>query len=88
MWHRTAREDRIRWLRDYRSTYLERDIADAGQVADPDAFVFSRMVMHGTPRTVVSSCSPPESVSTSAAPFTAYSMSRYPIETFRPRPLR
>ena len=39
--------------------------------------VFSRSVKHGTPSTDVSSCNPPESVSTTAAPLTREIVSRY-----------
>src|SRR5262249_10367996 len=39
--------------------------------------VFSRSVTHATPRAVVSSCSPPESVRTNRADARAWSISRY-----------
>jgi predicted AAA+ superfamily ATPase len=45
VWHRKDREDKIRWLRDYRRTYLERDIADVGQVADLDAFALTQKIL-------------------------------------------
>ncbi|GAB4239948.1 MAG: ATP-binding protein [Deltaproteobacteria bacterium] len=45
VWHREDREEKIRWLRDYRRTYLERDIADVGQVADLDAFALTQKIL-------------------------------------------
>jgi predicted AAA+ superfamily ATPase len=45
VWHRKDRDDKIRWLRDYRRTYLERDIADVGQVADLDAFALTQKIL-------------------------------------------
>lgn len=38
VWHRENAEERMRWLRDYRATYLERDLADVGQVANITTF--------------------------------------------------
>ena len=35
-------EERRAWLRDYRRTYLERDLADLGQVADLDRFAMAQ----------------------------------------------
>lgn len=35
-------EDRLIWLRDFRRTYLERDVADLGQVADLDQFALAQ----------------------------------------------
>jgi hypothetical protein len=32
-WQRTGETKRLNWLKDSRQTYLERDIADVGQVA-------------------------------------------------------
>ncbi len=56
--------------------------------------VFSRSVRQGTPSTVVSSCTPPESVSTMRAPSLIERKSRYPSgssgtipESFRPAEL-
>src|SRR2546421_305257 len=48
--------------------------------------VLGRTVMHGTPRKVVSSCNPPESVTTSAARATRLSISRYGIGSSRVSP--
>ncbi|OGP76570.1 MAG: hypothetical protein A2Z13_10160 [Deltaproteobacteria bacterium RBG_16_64_85] len=45
VWHRKDREEKIRWLRDYRRTYLERDIADVGQVADLDMFALTQKIL-------------------------------------------
>jgi hypothetical protein len=45
VWQRKDREEKIRWLRDYRRTYLERDIADVGQVADLDAFALTQKIL-------------------------------------------
>lgn len=44
-WHRKEREEKSRWLRDYRRTWLERDIADVGHVADLDAFAVTQKVL-------------------------------------------
>lgn len=38
IWRLSEDPDRMHWLRDYRKTYLERDISDVGQVADLDTF--------------------------------------------------
>jgi len=35
-------DDRETWLRDYRSSYLERDLADLGRVADLDQFALAQ----------------------------------------------
>ncbi len=35
-------EDRLVWLRDFRRTYLERDLADLGRVADLDQFALAQ----------------------------------------------
>jgi predicted AAA+ superfamily ATPase len=37
-----AEEDRTVWLRDFRRTYLERDLADLGRVADLDQFALAQ----------------------------------------------
>ncbi len=39
---RFSAEDRSIWLRDFRRTYLERDLADLGRVADLDQFVLAQ----------------------------------------------
>ncbi len=36
---------KINWLKDYRKTYLERDILDVGQIADIDAFVLVQKLL-------------------------------------------
>jgi predicted AAA+ superfamily ATPase len=38
-------EDRPTWLRDFRRTYLERDLADLGRVADLDQFALSQNLL-------------------------------------------
>lgn len=38
VWSRKEPPDKLNWLKDYRKTYLERDISDIGQVADIDLF--------------------------------------------------
>jgi hypothetical protein len=45
VWQREDEADRINWLKDYRKTYLERDLTDAGQVADLDAFVLAQKLL-------------------------------------------
>jgi len=45
VWQREDETDKINWLRDYRRTYLERDLADAGQVADLDAFALAQKLL-------------------------------------------
>jgi predicted AAA+ superfamily ATPase len=40
-----AEEDRLVWLRDFRRTYLERDLADLGRVADLDQFALAQNVL-------------------------------------------
>jgi predicted AAA+ superfamily ATPase len=40
-----ATEDRSVWLRDFRRTYLERDLADLGQVADLDQFALAQNLL-------------------------------------------
>jgi predicted AAA+ superfamily ATPase len=42
---RLAEEDRRVWLRDFRRTYLERDLADLGQVADLDQFALAQNLL-------------------------------------------
>jgi len=37
--------DRLNWLRDYRTTYLERDISDVGQVSDIDTFALAQKIL-------------------------------------------
>jgi len=40
-----APEDRAVWLRDFRRTYLERDLGDLGQVADLDQFALAQNLL-------------------------------------------
>jgi predicted AAA+ superfamily ATPase len=40
-----AEEDRTVWLRDFRRTYLERDLADLGRVADLDQFALAQNLL-------------------------------------------
>lgn len=45
VWRRTSEADKINWLKDYRKTYLERDILDVGQVANIDNFAFAQKIL-------------------------------------------
>ena len=45
VWQREDETDKINWLKDYRKTYLERDLTDAGQVADLDAFALAQKLL-------------------------------------------
>lgn len=38
-------EERLTWLRDFRRTYLERDLADLGRVADLDQFALAQNLL-------------------------------------------
>jgi len=40
-----AEADRATWLRDFRTTYLERDLADLGRVADVDQFALAQNLL-------------------------------------------
>lgn len=40
-----SEEDRLVWLRDFRRTYLERDLADLGRVADLDQFALAQNLL-------------------------------------------
>lgn len=40
-----AEEERLIWLRDFRRTYLERDLADLGRVADLDQFALAQNLL-------------------------------------------
>jgi len=42
VWQKKDTADKINWLRDYRKTYLERDISDVGQVANIDNFALAQ----------------------------------------------
>ncbi len=45
IWHRAGETERLNWLKDYRKTYLERDIADVGQVANIDTFALAQKLL-------------------------------------------
>jgi uncharacterized protein len=45
VWQREDETDKTNWLKDYRKTYLERDLTDAGQVADLDAFALTQKLL-------------------------------------------
>ncbi len=45
VWHREGSADRINWLKDYRKTYLERDISDVGQVANINTFALAQKLL-------------------------------------------
>lgn len=45
VWLRDSKEEKINWLKDYRKTYMERDIGDVGQVADIDLFVLAQKIL-------------------------------------------
>ncbi|ABQ27659.1 ATP-binding protein [Geotalea uraniireducens] len=45
VWQRTGDTARLNWLKDYRKTYLERDIADVGQVANIDTFALAQKLL-------------------------------------------
>lgn len=45
VWQRTGDTTRLNWLKDYRKTYLERDIADVGQVANIDTFALAQKLL-------------------------------------------
>lgn len=45
VWERVDEAERLRWLRNYRATYLERDIADEGQVASLDTFALAQKLL-------------------------------------------
>lgn len=45
VWQLAGTTDRLNWLKDYRKTYLERDIADVGQVADIDTFALAQKLL-------------------------------------------
>jgi predicted AAA+ superfamily ATPase len=45
VWQRENAAERLSWLRDYRKTYLERDVADVGQVADIDTFASAQKLL-------------------------------------------
>lgn len=45
VWHRKEKTDKLNWLKDYRKTYIERDIADVGQVGNIDTFVLVQKLL-------------------------------------------
>jgi predicted AAA+ superfamily ATPase len=45
VWQRSGDAERLKWLKDYRKTYLERDIADVGQVANIDTFALAQKLL-------------------------------------------
>lgn len=45
VWQRAGETERLNWLKDYRKTYLERDIADVGQVANIDTFALAQKLL-------------------------------------------
>ena len=45
VWQRTGETERLNWLKDYRKTYLERDIADVGQVSNIDTFALAQKLL-------------------------------------------
>jgi uncharacterized protein len=45
VWQRENEPERLNWLKDYRKTYLERDVADVGQVADIDQFAMAQKLL-------------------------------------------
>lgn len=45
VWQRQGAAERLGWLKDYRKTYLERDIADVGQVANIDTFAMAQKLL-------------------------------------------
>ncbi|MBM4137633.1 MAG: ATP-binding protein, partial [Nitrospira sp.] len=45
VWSRKSEVEKINWLKDYRKTYLERDISDVGQVANIDNFAIAQKIL-------------------------------------------
>lgn len=45
VWERKEPDAKFNWLKDYRKTYLERDISDVGQVADIDTFALAQKIL-------------------------------------------
>lgn len=45
VWQRKDDTDKINWLKDYRKTYIERDISDVGQVAHIETFVLVQKLL-------------------------------------------
>lgn len=45
VWQRSEKADKLNWLKDYRKTYVERDLSDVGQVANIDTFVQAQKLL-------------------------------------------
>ncbi|HKZ57478.1 MAG TPA: ATP-binding protein [Thermodesulfovibrionales bacterium] len=45
IWMRKTKEDKIKWLKDYRKTYIERDVLDVGQIANIDNFIVAQKLL-------------------------------------------
>jgi uncharacterized protein len=45
VWSRKPEADKINWLKDYRKTYIERDVLDVGQVAHIDNFALAQKIL-------------------------------------------
>lgn len=45
VWQREGTTARLNWLKDYRKTYLERDVADVGQVSNIDTFALAQKLL-------------------------------------------
>jgi predicted AAA+ superfamily ATPase len=45
VWQKREDADKIAWLKDYRKTYVERDISDVGQVANIETFVLTQKLL-------------------------------------------
>ncbi|MCL4475748.1 MAG: ATP-binding protein [Nitrospirae bacterium] len=45
VWQRKEAADKIAWLKDYRKTYIERDISDVGQVGNIETFVLTQKLL-------------------------------------------
>jgi uncharacterized protein len=45
VWQREGNAAKLNWLKDYRRTYVERDISDVGQVASIDTFVLAQKLL-------------------------------------------
>lgn len=45
VWQRKDGADKINWLKDYRKTYIERDLSDVGQVAHIETFILVQKLL-------------------------------------------
>jgi len=45
VWQREEKTAKLSWLKDYRKTYVERDISDVGQVANIDTFAMAQKLL-------------------------------------------